>query len=206
MWSTKKYFLIVNLYNLLIGALLLSILYLLILKFQNGISTLWICGVLGIFTTLLFLNNSRILNYFHSKIRFKNLISEIEFMLKKQKPYMFNKSVFDEIKEISIDDFVKTEDLKIEYVGKFFGQKLSTLRFSIDSVYINKLEYSISKITNWELIFNPRDKKSSIVKLYFGSEDKYSEFMLSDFNISETEFFVLLLFCKIKSDFLKDNQ
>lgn len=205
MWSTKKYFLIVNLYNLLIGALLLSILYLLILKFQNGISTLWICGVLGIFTTLLFLNNSRILNYFHSKIRFKNLISEIEFMLKKQKPYMFNKSVFDEIKEISIDDFVKTEDLKIEYVGKFFGQKLSTLRFSIDSVYVNKLEYSISKITNWELIFNPRDKRSSIVKLYFGSEDKYSEFMLSDFNISETEFFVLLLFCKIKSDFLKDK-
>lgn len=206
MWSTKKYFLIVNLYNLLIGALLLSILYLLILKFQNGISTLWICGVLGIFTTLLFLNNSRILNYFHSKIRFKNLISEIEFMLKKQKPYMFNKSVFDEIKEISIDDFVKNEDLKIEYVGKFFGQKLSTLRFSIDSVYVNKLEYSISKITNWELIFNPRDKRSSIVKLYFGSEDKYSEFMLSDFNISETEFFVLLLFCKIKSDFLKDNR
>lgn len=118
---------------------------------------------------------------------------------------MFNKSVFDEIKEISIDDFVKTEDLKIEYVGKFFGQKLSTLRFSIDSVYVNKLEYSISKITNWELIFNPRDKRSSIVKLYFGSEDKYSEFMLSDFNISETEFFVLLLFCKIKSDFLKDK-
>lgn len=82
MWPTKKYFLIVNLYNLLIGALLLSIIYLLILKFQNGISTLWICEVLGIFTTLLFLNNSRILNYFHSKIRFKNLISEIEFMLK----------------------------------------------------------------------------------------------------------------------------
>ncbi|GGP05873.1 hypothetical protein GCM10010992_23700 [Cloacibacterium rupense] len=205
MWPKKKYFLIVNLYNLLIGALLLSIIYLLILKFQNGISTLWICGVLGIFTTLLFLNNSRILNYFHSKIRFKNLISEIEFMLKKQKPYMFNKSVFDEIKEISIDDFVKNEDLKIEYVGKFFGQKLSTLRFSIDSVYVNKLEYSISKITNWGLIFNPRDKRSSIVKLYFGSEDKYSEFMLSDFNISETEFFVLLLFCKIKSDFLKDK-
>ena len=202
MWSTKKYFLIVNLYNLLIGALLLSIIYLLILKFQNGISTLWICGVLGVFTTLLFLNNRRILNYFHSKIRFKYLISEIEFMLKKQKSYMFNKFVFDEIKEISIDDFVKTEDLKIEYVGKFFGQKLSTLRFSIDYVFVNKLEYSISKITNWQLIVNPRDKKSSIVKLYFGSEDKYSEFMLSDFNISETEFFVLLLFCKIKNDFL----
>ena len=202
MWSTKKYFLIVNLYNLLIGALLLSIIYLLILKFQNGISTLWICGVLGVFTTLLFLNNRRILNYFHSKIRFKYLISEIEFMLKKQKSYMFNKFVFDEIKEISIDDFVKTEDLKIEYVGKFLGQKLSTLRFSIDSVFVNKLEYSISKITNWQLIVNPRDKKSSIVKLYFGSEDKYSEFMLSDFNISETEFFVLLLFCKIKNDFL----
>ncbi len=202
MWSTKKYFLIVNLYNLLIGALLLSIIYLLILKFQNGISTLWICGVLGVFTTLLFLNNRRILNYFHSKIRFKYLISEIEFLLKKQKSYMFNKFVFDEIKEISIDDFVKTEDLKIEYVGKFLGQKLSTLRFSIDSVFVNKLEYSISKITNWQLIVNPRDKKSSIVKLYFGSEDKYSEFMLSDFNISETEFFVLLLFCKIKNDFL----
>lgn len=202
MWSTKKYFLIVNLYNLLIGALLLSIIYLLILKFQNGISTLWICGVLGVFTTLLFLNNRRILNYFHSKIQFKYLISEIEFMLKKQKSYMFNKFVFDEIKEISIDDFVKTEDLKIEYVGKFLGQKLSTLRFSIDSVFVNKLEYSISKITNWQLIVNPRDKKSSIVKLYFGSEDKYSEFMLSDFNISETEFFVLLLFCKIKNDFL----
>lgn len=202
MWSTKKYFLIVNLYNLLIGALLLSIIYLLILKFQNGISTLWICGVLGVFTTLLFLNNRRVLNYFHSKIRFKYLISEIEFMLKKQKSYMFNKFVFDEIKEISIDDFVKTEDLKIEYVGKFFGQKLSTLRFSIDYVFVNKLEYSISKITNWQLIVNPRDKKSSIVKLYFGSEDKYSEFMLSDFNISETEFFVLLLFCKIKNDFL----
>lgn len=202
MWSTKKYFLIVNLYNLLIGALLLSIIYLLILKFQNGISTLWICGVLGVFTTLLFLNNRRILNYFHSKIRFKYLISEIEFMLKKQKSYMFNKFVFDEIKEISIDDFVKTEDLKIEYVGKFLGQKLSTLRFSIDSVFVNKLEYSISKITNWQLIVNPRDKKSSIVKLYFGSEDKYSEFMLSDFNISETDFFVLLLFCKIKNDFL----
>ena len=198
----KKVFLIVNLYNLLIGALLLSIIYLLILKFQNGISTLWICGVLGVFTTLLFLNNRRILNYFHSKIRFKYLISEIEFMLKKQKSYMFNKFVFDEIKEISIDDFVKTEDLKIEYVGKFFGQKLSTLRFSIDYVFVNKLEYSISKITNWQLIVNPRDKKSSIVKLYFGSEDKYSEFMLSDFNVSETEFFVLLLFCKIKNDFL----
>ena len=198
----KKVFLIVNLYNLLIGALLLSIIYLLILKFQNGISTLWICGVLGVFTTLLFLNNRRVLNYFHSKIRFKYLISEIEFMLKKQKSYMFNKFVFDEIKEISIDDFVKTEDLKIEYVGKFFGQKLSTLRFSIDYVFVNKLEYSISKITNWQLIVNPRDKKSSIVKLYFGSEDKYSEFMLSDFNISETEFFVLLLFCKIKNDFL----
>lgn len=206
MWSTKKYFLIVNLYNLLIGALLFSIIYLLILKFQNGISTLWICGVLSVFTILLFLNNRRILNYFHSKIRVKYLISEIEFMLKKQKPYMFNKSVFDEIKEISIDDFVKTEDLKIEYVGKFFGQKLSILRFSMDSIFVNKLEYSISKITNWQLIVNPRDKKSSIVKLYFGSEDKYSEFMLSDFNISESEFFVLLLFCKIKNDFLKDNQ
>lgn len=182
----------------IIGILIISSIVILILSLKDQIINIkWIIlpSILLLISSLFF---KEIENKLIQRLHFRVFAQKVFAMLYDGRKYSFDENVFDEIKSISLEDFARLENFRIISKGLVFRDKIRTVRFSEDLLFIDSLEYNISSICDWKKVLNKENKKLPLTRLYFLPDKSYSDFMLAD--LGDYEFFALLLFCKMKSD------